>query len=516
MVFKKDVGIVDTKNSSTGSKSSTDKFKKITEKLETITDKMNKEEKIISISKQPKKRGFIGFVQKNVSNIIIALIVFIVTGFIAVAFLNRSNAPESEIPTGPEPSVETIPVQVIDKDEYEGVLLEETPNAGEKYLEETIFIGDSNTNRFQTFDAVPYSQTLAWDGMGIRQFLTKNCIYFSGISGAITIPEAIEIVQPRRIIFNFGTNDLKDLSVDEFIEHYGEALDAIDEAYPYSDVIIASIHPIGDYIDKAFNNEVVNEFNAALLDLAKERGLRYLNYYELLVDENGYIKEEYVDNDGLHLTREAIEDLVDYLLTHSLDTEDTRPMPLEDIPNRGYPPTPVPTVPPAGDGGTGNVTTGLNIGYITSQIVARSGQRGLNAGETTMPGPAVGYTASGGDASAGMEEVIIGAVLGQFAGGGNITNVNVSYSAADITVAFTVTYDIIILAPVEQTPEPTPVPTPEPTPVPTPEPTSVPTPEPIPDPVQTPVPEPPAAETPAPVEPSVTVVEPTPEAVPTT
>ncbi len=512
MVFKKDVGIVDTNDSSKGSKSSTEKFKKITEKLETITEKINKEEKIVSVSKQPKKKGFIGFVQKNVSNIIIALIVFIVAGFIAVALINRSNAPVSEIPTDPEPTVETIPVQVIDKDEYEGVLLEETPNAGEKYLEETIFIGDSNTNRFQTFDLVPYSQTLAWDGMGIRQFLTKSCIYFSGISGAMTIPEAIEIVQPRRIIFNFGTNDLKDLSAEEFIEHYGEALDAIDEAYPYSDVIIASIHPIGDYIDKAFNNEAVNEFNAALLDLAKERGLRYLNYYELLVDENGYIKEEYVDNDGLHLTREAVEDLVEYLLTHSLDTEDTRPMPLEDIPKRGYPPTPVPTVPPAGDGGTGNVSTGLNIGYITSQIVARSGQRGLNAGETTQPGPAVGYTASGGDAAAGMEEVIIGSILGQFAGGGNITNVNVSYSAADITVAFTVTYDIIIAAPVVQTPEPTPVATPEPAP-PTPAP-ATPAPEPEP-PAPEPEPPAPAPETPAPVEPSVTVVEPTPEAVPT-
>ncbi len=498
MVFKKDVGIVNTEEKAAVPKSNTGQLNKINKTLEALSEKLTKEEKVVSYSRKPKKKGFVGFLERNAFNIIISLIIFVVAGFVALAFLNSSE--QTEQPTTPsnDTVVEDVPIQVIDEDEYEGILLAETPNAGEQYLEETIFIGDSNTNRFNTFDIVPFAQTLAWDGMGIRQFLTKSCIYFSGYSGAMTIPEAIEIVQPRRIVFNFGTNDLADLSTSEFIEHYEEALDAIVEAYPYTDIIIASVHPLGvEFTDKRFTNEAVNSFNAALLELAKSRGLSYLNYYEVLVASNGYMKEDYIDTDGLHLTRDGAEALIEYMLTHSLDTEDTRPMPLEDIPNRGYPPTPVPT--PTVDGGTGSVSTGLNISYIISQVKLRSGERGLAAGETAEPGPSVGYTASGADASAGMEEAIIGGLLGQFAGG-NITGVNVTYSAAGETVVFTVTYSIIKAAPVVapvQTPEPVPEQTPVPEPPPvetTPTPETPPTTE-VPTEPTTPV-DPPVTETP--------------------
>ena len=57
------------------------------------------------------------------------------------------------------------------------------------------------------------------------------------------MPEAVKIMQPRRVIIGFGTNNL---TMDEeiFIEEYKEGLAAIHEAYPYADIIVNAIPPL--------------------------------------------------------------------------------------------------------------------------------------------------------------------------------------------------------------------------------------------------------------------------------
>ncbi len=88
-----------------------------------------------------------------------------------------------------------------------GTVLAETADAGDSYIEDTLFLGDSNTARFlkvtgskgKTFTTK--NNTIGVVGMGVDAISTLACMRFS--TGIFTMPEAVKILQPQRIIMTF-------------------------------------------------------------------------------------------------------------------------------------------------------------------------------------------------------------------------------------------------------------------------------------------------------------------------
>ena len=254
----------------------------------------------------------------------------------------------------------------IKEDEYKDTFLQPTTDAGEEYLNNTLFIGDSNTQRLYSFGKLSLQNVLAEVGMGITTVPTYANFHFNGFANPVTIPTAVQMLQPRRIVFNFGTNNANGkMSSNNFIKSYETALTSIETAYQYPDMILATIAPIAknnDYPDLSI--KVIDEYNKAILEFAKEKGYKVLNYNELLKDsKTGYIKGEYVEADGIHLTREAYEALLQYVRTHAYETEDNRPT-LSPIPQRK--PTPVKEKP---DKKIVNVNFGLETYNALNQKV---------------------------------------------------------------------------------------------------------------------------------------------------
>ena len=56
--------------------------------------------------------------------------------------------------------------------------------------------------------------------------------------------------------------------------------------------------------------------NALLLDLAKKKGVYYLNVYEIFADSDGALDPS-LSSDGIHLGKEGIKMQMDYLRTHT-------------------------------------------------------------------------------------------------------------------------------------------------------------------------------------------------------
>ena len=72
--------------------------------------------------------------------------------------------------------------------------------------------------------------------------------------------------------------------------------------------------------------KAIDEFNKALADLAKEDGYRFLNSSEALKDPaTGFARASYMIEDGLHLNEQGAKALIDYVRTHTYETEDRRP-----------------------------------------------------------------------------------------------------------------------------------------------------------------------------------------------
>lgn len=232
--------------------------------------------------------------------------------------------------------------------EYEGTLLLKTKDAGKTYIEDTVFVGDSNSLRISMFNLVPLKNTLAVEGMGVQSAINHPGIYWQGYENPTTILKAATMTQPRRMIVCFGTNNLLNNNAEWFIESYEQFLDELEEAYEYAEIIIAAVPPVSaNYSQATAFNKTVKAYNTALIEMAKERGLRFLNTYEIFANAPGAMKSEYIESDGIHLTKKACQDLLEYVRTHSTDVEDMRPKPLESVPNRRQAPKPVVEEEPA-------------------------------------------------------------------------------------------------------------------------------------------------------------------------
>lgn len=218
----------------------------------------------------------------------------------------------------------------IDQSQYSSTILEESEDAGQTYVDETLFLGDSNTARmYRMFDYCTYDNAIGSVGMSARSLATYACVKLEGYSNYVTMAKAVSLMQPKRVILTFGTNDLSPSnSAENFVESYREGIESIVEAYPSVDIIVNSIPPLGQvHSNQNLTQTQVDEYNKALVEMCKENDWKFLNSAEVLKDSStGYAKSGYVESsDGIHLTEAAMEELFEYVRTHSYITEDDRP-----------------------------------------------------------------------------------------------------------------------------------------------------------------------------------------------
>ena len=295
-----------------------------------------------------KRGGFSRFLRSRRGRIALlvagAVLVLAIVGLLLFFFLGgRTSAPEeSGIPSDISRSENSTDLAYdkdadrIDESKYDQTILAESEDAGQEYIDETLFIGDSNTYRMISYGFTSLENDIGVVSMGIQMVTTKPCVYFKGYANPVTIPEAVKIMQPRRIIMTFGTNNTIGWSTETFIDSYRTALEAIHDAYPYADIIINSIPPVHQYRDNPdITMQTIDKFNLGLVELAEEMGFKFLNTAEELKDEKtGFAQWEYTISDGIHLKKDAFEAMFNYIRTHSYITEDDRPMPLKAIPER--------------------------------------------------------------------------------------------------------------------------------------------------------------------------------------
>lgn len=218
----------------------------------------------------------------------------------------------------------------IDQGEFSATVLPETEDAGQEYIDTTLFLGDSNTARmYRVFDYCSYDNAIGSVGMSARSLQNYACVKFSGYGSYVTMPQAVALMQPRRVIVTFGTNDLDpNYSAASFAENYRAGLQAIADAYPAADIIVNAIPPLGrSHSNASLTQSQVDEYNKAIVEMCDANGWKFLNSAEALKDAaTGYAKDGYVESsDGIHLTRAAMDALFTYIRTHSYITEDTRP-----------------------------------------------------------------------------------------------------------------------------------------------------------------------------------------------
>ena len=205
-------------------------------------------------------------------------------------------------------------------------LLTETADAGTDYLNETLFLGDSNTVRLYNNGLISLQQFCAKEGIGTQVALNEGIVTFKKDSNHYTIPQAVAMMKPRRVVMTFGTNDTG-MEVSDFIAHYTALIQAIQQSYPYTDIIVNTVPPVpADHSNYPHMDQAkIDDFNMALLDLCEQLGVRFLNSAETLKGSDGYGIADYYTSGDIHLKSAGLKAVLNYLRTHALQTEDRRP-----------------------------------------------------------------------------------------------------------------------------------------------------------------------------------------------
>ena len=265
--------------------------------------------------------------------------------------------------------------------ETSSALLPETADAGEDYQKETLFIGDSNTVRLYANGLISLQQFCAKEGIGTHAALTEGIVTFKKDNNSYTIAQAVAKMKPRRVVIMLGTND-NGMAVEEFINNYTALVQAIQESYPYTDIIVNTVPPVpanhANYPN--MDQTKIDDFNMALLSMCEQMGLKFLNSAEALKDANGYGREDYYQTGDIHLKPVGLKAMLSYLRTHAYQTDDRRPD-TANIPTRAeYTPNPSSAVTAPSSSEAAGSSEGQSVLYQAAYRVDKNGGGTLSSG----------------------------------------------------------------------------------------------------------------------------------------
>ena len=211
-------------------------------------------------------------------------------------------------------------------------LLEPTEDFGQEYLDGFVFIGESTTyhliHRGVLSGGKEPKQVLAPKNGTINLDLGIDTlrVVLPETKQEVTIAQAIAYKRPAFVLLTFGLNGApRNIQKGEayFRACYKKLIRTVEEASPSTVILLQSAPPVARNMDMSrytVDVETLNGYldtiNSWTYRLAEDEGLSYLNSAEVLCDSHGFLKEEYQNGDGHHLTAEAYHKMLEYIRTH--------------------------------------------------------------------------------------------------------------------------------------------------------------------------------------------------------
>jgi len=235
--------------------------------------------------------------------------------------------PVTAAPT-PEPTAEPAPAPATSADlqpaaptpepteePFDPVLKEREP-MGDELFADAAFFGNSLVDGLRLYGGLTQGDFHAVTSASVVNVgITKNSHLSDG--RAATLLDALGEGTYGKVYVLLGINEIS-FETDYFIELYSGVLDEIALREPDAELYIMSLTPVTQKKSDEgplFSIERVREYNAALRQLAFDRGCWYVDLMDALQDEDGYLAEEDAA-DGIHLQPGKYKVWADYLRSH--------------------------------------------------------------------------------------------------------------------------------------------------------------------------------------------------------
>ena len=197
------------------------------------------------------------------------------------------------------------------------------------YFGDIVLLGDSVTTGFELF-----KEKVMFCGEAVLRDIAVVAVGNYGVYNAIrdisgvhpilngekALPEDILAQKKQKNIFIcLGLNDLVWQTPGEFLIYYAELVHRIKAKNPEKTIAVMSVTPcVAGQTRSALDNGVIAEANNLLLEYANENGLYFVDYAAALRDSENTLDESFSSDAYTHLTTQAYERLVEYMLYHPI------------------------------------------------------------------------------------------------------------------------------------------------------------------------------------------------------
>ncbi len=227
------------------------------------------------------------------------------------------DTPIEEIIPEKPPFVRTQEQHYGKLDEY---ALGESARVDDSFFDDAVFIGDSRTQGIQYYGNIKNATYYAHKGLNV--ITAQKSPFINEYDEDKPLVDALMLHQEfKKIYVSFGINDYY-FKESLFREKYALLIDEIMSAIsPDAKIYICAVYPVWDGMDKGeagLSNEKMIKFNKIALEIAKQRGLNFVDLSEAFVKEDGYrYLSEDESHDGVHLYREGNIKVCEYIRTHT-------------------------------------------------------------------------------------------------------------------------------------------------------------------------------------------------------
>ena len=182
----------------------------------------------------------------------------------------------------------------------------------------TVFFGDSITEFCPLEDI--YASYMKLQGVfvinrGIRSEQTGEMLR--------RLDDTVLKLEPRNLVMLMGINDmLAGVKQEDIVNNIREIIRQTKKKCPQTNILLQSIYPINKHMRtslfqrmEAFDvdNEAIKRVNKQLFQLAKDEGIKYIDVYDVLIDQEGDLKRAY-SYDGLHPNTKGYLALRDHII----------------------------------------------------------------------------------------------------------------------------------------------------------------------------------------------------------
>ncbi len=268
---------------------------------------------------------------KNAVAILLVLLCVLVVALLSltVTFLITKYAPPDASPADGTDTATDLPGDGSTDAAPDGVTLPETPDAGTRYQDSLIFVGDARTAHLITRGVLTggTATTQVWrteSGVfNLKPGVSAQPIIYPGPGAntgkAMTVAEAAALKKPRILVVTLGADwGIAYLTEAEFKACYTELIQDIQESSPGTVILLQSIFPVAEHCT-LLSNTRIDAANRWIKAVALDAGCGYLDTQRVLKDASGNLKAEFsAPGNGLHLSAEGYEAILDYIRTHAV------------------------------------------------------------------------------------------------------------------------------------------------------------------------------------------------------